>query len=200
MLYSFIIFRTTLYNMSGSPTEPLYFYYDTTIPYLSGAHLPITILAGKSLAIVTPPFPILLFVYQFKFFQAILSCCCSIRFREGLRTFMEAFQGYYWDGSDGGRDYRFFDSIYILMRMIYFLTHTMAAYYIRLTMSILVGVMYVMVRPYKRNIFNIIDGCLLVNTGFMYLLTILIYLFNQLGYGISFIKVAAPVVFVLPLV
>ena len=167
---------TTLYNITGSPTEPLYFYYDANIQYLSGTHLPLAILTGISLAIVILPLPILLFFYQFKFFQAILSCCCSTRIREGLRTFVEAFQGHYRDGSDGGRDYRFFASIYILLRIVVFSSRDfplLVEIHTNLILCILVGVVYAMVRPYKQNIFNIIDGLILVNTGFLYLFTIL---------------------------
>ena len=193
---------TTLYSITGSPTEPLYFYFDATIPYLSGAHLPITILAGISLVTVTLPLPILLFAYQFKFFQAILSCCCSTRFREGLRTFMEAFQGYYRDGSDGGRDYRFFASIYILMRTVLLILQQVSpssALITVLILSMLVGVIYATVRPYKQNIFNIIDGFILGNTGFVHIFEILVYLLASAGSEIPFLKILGPALMVLPL-
>ena len=198
-----VFLRTTLYNITGSPREPLYFYFDANVQYLSGTHIPLVILSGISLATVTLPLPILLFFYQFKFFQAILSCCCSTRIREGLRTFVEAFQGHYRDGSDGGRDYRFFASIYILLRIIAFSSRNIVGFVavaINLIPCTLVGVMYAMVRPYKQNIFNIIDGFILVNTGFLYLFTILAYLLNQVGNEISFVKLLIPVLFVLPLV
>ena len=195
--------RTTLYNITGSPTEPLYFYFDANVQFLRGTHLPLAIPAGISLAIVTLPLPILLFFYQFKFFQAIISSCCSTRIREGLRTFVEAFQGYYRDGSDGGRDYRFFASIYILLRIIAFSTRNfpfLVSFATNLISSILVGVIYAMVRPYKQNIFNIIDGFILVNTGFLYLFTILADLLTQVRNRISFIKILIAVSLVLPLV
>ena len=194
---------TTIYNITGSAKESLYFYYDANIQYLSGIHLPLAILAGISLATVTLPLPILLFFYQFKFFQAILSCCCSTRIREGLRTFVEAFQGYYRDGSDGGRDYRFFASIYILLRIIVFSSRDFTLLVVIVTnliSCILVGVVYAMVRPYKQNIFNIIDGFILVNTGFLYLFTILIFLLTQVRNWISFIIILSLALFVLPLV
>ena len=193
--------RTTLYNITGSPAEPLSFYFDANVQYLSGTHLPLAILAGISLAIVILPLPILLFLYQFKFFQAILSCCCSTRIREGLRTFVEAFQGYYRDGSDGGRDYRFFASIYILLRIIVFSSRNftiLVAIVTNLISCILVGVIYAMVRPYKQNKFNIIDGFFLVNTGFLCLFTILVL--TQVGNGIFFIEILIAVLLVLPLV
>ena len=193
---------TTLYNITGSPTKPLYFYYDANIQYLSGTHLPLAILTGISLATITLPLPILLLFYQFKFFQAILSRCCSTRIREGLRTFVEAFQGYYRDGSDGGRDYRFFASIYIILRIIAFSSRNfkfLVAIDITLT-SCTLGVIYAMVRPYKQNIFNIIDGFILVNTGFLNLFIILADLLTQVGNRISFIKIIIAVSLVLPLV
>ena len=194
---------TTLYNITGSPTEPLYFYYDANIQYLSGTHLPLAILAGISLATITLPVPILLFFYQFKFFQAILSCCCSTRIREGLRTFVEAFQGHYRDGSDGGRDYRFFASIYIILRILAFSSRNfkfLVTIVTTLTSCTLVGVIYAMVRPYKQNIFNIIDGFILVNTGFIYLFTALAYLLSQVRNRIYFIIIIDLALFVLPLV
>ena len=198
-----VFLRTTLYNITGSPKESLYFYFDANVQYLSGTHLPLVILAGISLAIVILPLPILLFFYQFKFFQAILSCCCSTRIREGLRTFVEAFQGHYRDGTDGGRDYRFFASIYILLRILAFSIRNLSFLVTNVTnliSCILVGFIYATVRPYKQNIFNIIDGFFLVNTGFLYLFTILAFLLTQVGNGISFIKILIPVLFVLPLV
>ena len=195
--------RTTLYNITGSPTEPLYFYFDANVQYLSGTHLPLAILAGISLAIVTLPLPTLLFFYQFKFFQAILSCCCSTRIREGLRTFVEAFQGHYRDGTDGGRDYRFFASIYIILRIFVFSSRgftPLVEFVTKLILCILVGVVYAMVRPYKQNIFNIIDGLILVNTGFQYLFTILIFILTQVRNGTTCIIILSLVLFVLPLV
>ena len=171
--------------------------------YLSDTHLRLAILAGISLAIVTLPLPILLFFYQFKFFQAILSSCCSTRIREGLRTFVEAFQGYYRDGSDGERDYRFFASIYILLRIIAFSIRNLPFLVTNVTnliSCILVGVIYAMVRPYKQNIFNIVDGLILVNTGFLYLFIILADLLNQVRNGIPFIIILILVSLVLPLV
>ena len=181
-----VFLRTTLYNITGSPREPLYFYFDASVQYLSDTHLSLAILAGISLAIVTLPLPTLLFFYQFKFFQAILSCCCSTRIREGLRTFVEAFQGYYRDGTDGGRDYRFFASIYILLRILAFSIRNLPFLVTNVTnliSCILVGVMYTVVRPYKQNIFNIVDGLILVNTGFLYLFIILADPLNKSGMG-----------------
>ena len=110
--------RTTLSNITGDSLQPLYFYFDANVEYLRGPHLPIAILAGINLVVIILPLPFLLMLYQFRFFRKCLTCCCSNGFKEGLRTFMEAFQGYYRDGSDGGHDYRYFSCIYIFLRML----------------------------------------------------------------------------------
>lgn len=195
---------TVLHDISRSSNDSLYFYFDGSVRYLSDAHRPLAIIAGICLVTITMPLPVLLIFYQFKFFQSILSCCCSIRIREGLRTFMEAFQGYYHDGSDNGYDCRFFASVYILLRMVKFVLtfHDFAISASTVAMSmlyILVGVTYIMVRPYKQNIFNIIDGFLLIDLGFLHILASLIFLHIYAGSGISFLNVLYPVLMLLPL-
>ena len=87
-----------------------YLYYDASIPFFKGAHL---IYASFTLLIVIIViiFPlILLLLYPMKCFQKCLNRC-GLNF-QGLRFFMECFQGCFRDKTDGGMECRYFAAVY----------------------------------------------------------------------------------------
>ena len=89
---------------------------DEAIMYLSEDHYMFALLAIVLLSIFLILPMILLFIYPFSCFQRALN-------KTGLnslilRTFIDSFQGYYKDGTDGTKDYRFFSGFLLLGPLI----------------------------------------------------------------------------------
>ena len=90
-------------------------YYDPSIEYFGREHLPYALLA-ISILIVFIVFPTsLLLCYQFKIYRK-----CLKKFMKkdtALDRFVDAFQKYYKDGSDGTWDCRWFAGFFILFKL-----------------------------------------------------------------------------------
>ena len=90
-------------------------YYGGTVEYFRGEHIPFAVLASIVLLLFTF-LPILLCLYP---------CQCFHRFLNryhinspALHQFMDTFQGYYKDGTNGTRDYRYFVALFLILRVI----------------------------------------------------------------------------------
>ena len=94
-------------------------YYDGTITYFGMEHLPYALTAIIVLVVFTFLPILLLFLYPCKCFQTFLNRahCRS----QALHAFIEAFQGCFKDGTDGGRDCRYFAAFYLLIRVLAYL-------------------------------------------------------------------------------
>ena len=70
----------------------------------------------------------------------------------------DAFQGCYKNGTNGTRDYRYFAGLYLLFRII-LLTEfiTRFSYMWLIPFPVVVSLLFAYFRPYKNNLFNIID-------------------------------------------
>ena len=134
--------------------------YDPTVVYLSSEHAPFAFIGVFFLLTfgLIPPF--LLTFYQFKCFQR---CLNRLKLnRNGLRIFMDSFQGCYKDGKDGGPDRRFFAGLYFIFRLVIFtlfdMTNTLSTTYISLLIAcILFGITTVLVQPYKKTFYTCLD-------------------------------------------
>lgn len=147
-------------NSINSSVEERVVNYDPTVEYLSTEHAPFAAIGVFFLLTFGLIPPLLLTFYQFKFFQR-----CLNRFnlnRNGLRIFMDAFQGCYKDGKDGGPDRRFFAGFYFIFRLIIFaifntvsiLSHT---YMVLLVAFIVFGILTVLAQPYKNSFYTYLD-------------------------------------------
>ena len=103
----------TVYNEHGSRLG-YYMYYDATVEFMGQQHMPYFIIATTVLFIAIL-FPLLLMLYPMKWFQVFLNKCHLNS--PGLRMFMECFQGYYRDRSDGGWECRWFAALYPTLRI-----------------------------------------------------------------------------------
>ena len=141
-------------------SEQLYYY--PIISANSQQHFPFIVLA-YSLTTVFVYIPIILLCcYPFKYFKRALFCCCSKR-RLVADLFMDTFQGYYKDGTNGTYDWRFLSGLYPLLLAVtltalnqkyrYHNGH-MASYF--LTCAI-----FSLVRPYKKLVHNLVEILLL---------------------------------------
>ena len=108
-----LLTASQLYNEHGSRLG-YYMYYDETVEFMGQQHMPYFIIATTVLFIAIL-FPLLLMLYPMKWFQVFLNKCHLNS--PGLRMFMECFQGYYRDRSDGGWDCRWFAALYPTLRI-----------------------------------------------------------------------------------
>ena len=108
-------------NIYGQTLSKWYLYWDGTIEYFGNKHLPYAILA-LVVAIVFNILPLLLLcLYPSRRFQTCLHQCRLQN--QILHTFMDAFQGWYKDGTNGSHDCRWFAGLYLFIRIL-FLTMT----------------------------------------------------------------------------
>ena len=134
--------------------------YDPTVAYLSAEHAPFAVIGALFLLTFGLIPPLLLTFYQFQFFQRCLNRCKLNR--NGLRIFMDAFQGCYKDAKDGGPDRRYFSGLYFIFRLIIFalfdtISRLSITYMWLLTICILFGLITAMVQPYKKSFYTYLD-------------------------------------------
>ena len=166
----------TTFNITGLSTtvnvtrevSKTFLYFEPSIETFSTAHLPYAIpaMAVFSTFILIPP--VLLILYPTKIFQKCLGCCDQ-RWH-ALHTFVDAFQGCYKDGTNGTRDCRYFAGLYLLLRIVLFIMHTVTVplglgWIIPGVLFILFSWCFATFRPYKIRIFNIVDGTLMSGFG-----------------------------------
>ena len=167
---------TLVYNSTGAMLGSM-LYYDTSVVLFSREHLPFAVLAIFVL-LTFNILPLLVVVlYPTQVFQKCLNCC-RIRWH-AVHAFADAFNGCYKDGTNGTWDYRYFAGFYLLLRILYLFhsllinsllrIHSSAAsiHHVCFTVGIL---LFVFCRPYKKNLFNILDSffsliVLLQNSG-----------------------------------
>ena len=168
---------------------PRVLYYDASVVFFSREHLPFVFLAIFVL-LTFNILPLLVVVlYPTRVFQKSLNCF-RIRWL-AVHAFADAFNGCYKDGTNGTWDYRYFAGFYLLARIIYLLHSDMNGYTnnhmynllcssVMFNVCITVGILlFVFCRPYKKNLFNILDSffflfVLLMNSGIYSVCTILL--------------------------
>ena len=160
LLVSFSLLTPTDILITNGTSVGKIMNYDPSVDFFQGDHLPFAILALVILITIGAIPPLLLLLYPSHRFQRLLS---FFKLQShGLQTFVDAFQGCYKNGADGGPERRFFAGIYFLFRIIVFLIFTTAtsiqkmftALQITYTVYILAFVIF---RPYKKDRYNILD-------------------------------------------
>ena len=139
--------------------------FDPSVEFFQGDHLPFAILALIILLTIGAFPPLLLLLYPSHTFQRFLS---FFKLQShGLQTFVDAFQGCYKNGADRGPERRYFAGIYFVFRIIVFLIFTVVdsiqkRYTILQATFIIFIVVFVIVRPYKKDRYNILDVAFLL--------------------------------------
>ena len=150
---------TELYNNRGERVGPAVVYYDASIESFSRQHLPFAVLA-ISVLLVFVVFPLLLLLlYPMRSFQRCLGYCSRIRW-QFLHTFADAFQGCYKNGTNGTCDCRYFAGLYLFFRIVIlaaFISPSPYMWLILIPFSVVASLSVAYFRPYKNNLFNIID-------------------------------------------
>ena len=170
------------YDSSGKQVGPRVWYYDATVQLFSKQHAPYAALAIAVLVIYVLLPPLLILVYPLKKFQ---KCLRRSRFRlQALHTFMDAFQGCYKNGTDGGRDCRYFAALYFFV-ILSFLTArlivTTGQQAIQVAIFVLAAVIIAFFKPYRKTVYNTLDVFMLLLLAFLFFLFVLVIMYNAVG-------------------
>ena len=172
LLYTsmYILIPTRVYQYhktsdgSGVLTTKLCLYSDPTLLYFSSKHLPYALLALFFLSIFFILPMVLLFIYPLSCFQKFLNKI-SLNFLI-LHTFLDVFQGYYKNGTNGTKDYRCFSGFLFFFPFVGYITFfvTKCSFlYLLLSFFTLVYLSLVLVlKPFKRSFHNQVTVLMLI--------------------------------------
>ena len=160
-----LLVPTRVYHVNGSLVG-MYLYYDATIEYFGDKHLPFAVLA-LFVMLVFIFFPLLLLLlYPMRFFQRCLGRC-GVRWH-ALHIFIDAFQGYYKDGTNGTRDCRYFATALLICRIVLFLIFAFSPTALFYGVAVLVfmglAMAIAITQPYKAefSMYNTVDSILVL--------------------------------------
>ena len=190
LFVSFTLLRyTPIQNSRGALVAPRVLYYDASVTFLSREHLSFALLAIFVLFTFNILPLLVVVLYPTRVFQKCLNCF-RIRWL-AVHAFADAFNGCYKDGTNGTWDYRYFAGFYLLGRIVFLFNnehitslHYYAACY---TVGIL---LFVFCRPYKKNLFNILDS-------FFFLFVILMYVHDYRGIALAVVLMFYFMVYIL---
>ena len=127
-----------------------------------------------SMIVIFNLLPLLLFLsYPTKCFQHLLGCFPNVNWHP-LRAFMDIFQNFYEDGTDGSRDCRYFSGL----NFVVIISLLIPAFDVRLQTifaSLIYSYMILIMRPYRKSILNYWDSL-------VFFLYALIFLFLHIDY------------------
>ena len=156
-----LLSTTTLYDSEGQRVGPTMVYYDASIGYFSVQHLPFALLAIFVLCVFVVFPALVLLLYPTRIFQRSLGCW-RVKWHV-LHAFADTFNGYYKNGTEGTRDYRFFAGLYIMFRLLPLLLVLQIGLYnwiIPIVSCAIASLLFALLRPYKDNWINIWDSVL----------------------------------------
>lgn len=204
MLVSFdLLYPVPVFNEYGAVAKRT-LNFQQNISYLSKEHLPFAFLAIVVLILLVVLPPLLFLVYPMKCCQR--SCIQYPCNKAGLTQFVEIFQGCFKDGTENTRDYRWFAIFYFALRFAMFVTH-MIGYGGRPKTSFLLpaivllgaSLTILLLRPYKRNLYNAVDGVMLACSSVMCFLQSVMVLIPDTTEG-KVLQITIQIGFFLPLV
>ena len=154
-----LLSATKLFDAEGQRVGPTVVYYDASIEYFGSTHLPFALLAIFVLCVFVVLPALVLLLYPTRIFQRSLGCC-RVRWL-ALHAFADTFNGYYKNGTEGTRDYRFFAGLYLIFRILPLLIVLQISLYtwvLGITSCAIVSLLFALLRPYKDNWINIWDS------------------------------------------
>ena len=136
-------------------------YYDSSIEYFGREHLPYALLAIGILTVFIAFPTSLLMCYQCKLFHKCLRKC---HIKDAmLDEFVNTFQKYYKDGSNGTWDCRWFAGFFILLKSLAYVTYAVSlsgiSYFLLIFLLQIGAIIILIVEPYKEEhkVFNVIS-------------------------------------------
>ena len=153
-----ILLPVQVYNVHQEVVG-IYVFYDSSYKYFSKEHLPYYAITAIMIFLVFILSPLMLLcLYPMSCFQRCLSFC---RLNNHiLCTFVDAFQGHFKDGTESGtHDYRWFAGAYFLGRIIVLyiilaIVEDSTIYTLTGISSILLGMLIIVLQPYKSRKMN----------------------------------------------
>ena len=146
-----LLIPTMLYTPDGTPIG-LYLYYDASVQYFHGHHLPYALLAFTVLTVFILPLT-LLTLYPWRLFRKCLMKCKL--HNTTLISFVHTFQQYYKDGRNGSMDCSRFGGFYFVVRigmfLIYAFTLNDISYLCFAGFAILLVIFVLVIQPYKKD-------------------------------------------------
>ena len=200
-----LITSTTVYNAAGSWLG-YFLFYDATVEYMGPDHRPYDVLAIL-VVVVGVLFPlVLLSLYPMQWFQKCLNRCGLNS--PGLQIFMQCFQGYYRDRTDGGRECRYFAAVYPAFRIAAYVMFSITlgnTFYLEfMFLCAIVTVIIVFVSPYKEPYkkYNKLDIAMILSSGgvvgaFLFIVTVSYKSrgSNPIGYIFSYLFSFVPLLY-----
>ena len=203
LMWSFA--RTWNVNGTVQAQDPnLYYslYFDATVNiFIQSSNLGYAVLAMFAFVIFVCTPPVFLLLYPTKPFLKCLNCC---RLRGPVvQAFVDAFQGDFKDGTNSTRDYRYFAGLYFLLRLgtrLVEFAQISAYLFICIVVYTVTALVFAIVKPYKNNVYNIVDSVLFGVMALVYITVLYGYLFLIVGAGnATWILVVLDVLTSLPL-
>ena len=159
-------------------------YYDQTVDCHDQAHFIFPTLAICVLIVFIISPVLLLILYPTRLFRRCIMFCGSRRWN-ALRTFVEAFQGEYKDGTNGTCDLRIFSALFFILRILALVSYLQHHYrtqwpllWIQVVVTVTVLCVITITRPYKENYRNIVDSLMLTVIVLLILIFITILYFQ----------------------
>ena len=159
-----LLMPVLVYDQNGHTLPQLYLFNQGDVAFFGSHHLPYACLALFFLLTFTLLPMLLLFLYPCSCFQIYLN---RTGFRcQSLHIIMDTFQGHYKDGTNGTRDLRFFSGLYLLLRVVLYIsavvTYQVASYAYTTLIVAIMAFSVALARPYKNNLYTMIDTVFLV--------------------------------------
>ena len=168
-----ILNGTILYDIDGNRAA-LVPYFSTENDYFYGEHAAFATLAILTVSTLVAIPPIVLLLYPLRKCHVCMSVFCRPRLQNGLRTFVESFQGSYKDGTSNRYDFRYTAGWYFLLRIIVTVGGADNAFSphfgreaIALTLFI-TAVAFALLQPYKKYLLNVVDTFHFVTLSLIY--------------------------------
>ena len=167
-----LIFAVPLYDCSNTGSSNTLLLYDPSIRFLHSNHIPYVVLALSIIAVFVVLPPLLLLLYPTRVFRACLSFM-GFRRWDILHLVMDVFQGWFKDKTENQVDYRSFSALYLLLRILFalvsiaILLNIFSRYYWSFigVFHILLGALFLTIKPYKKKWMNRTDGLFLFTLG-----------------------------------
>ena len=169
-----LLSNVEIYNIHGK-TDSKVLLYDPTVKYLHSEHIPYVILASSILVVFICVPPLFLLLYSMKIFRKCLQLL-KIRW-DIVNHIMDIFQGWYKDGTEGTRDYRFISGLYFFLRislgceimMMLSIDYGKDLWLWEIPIPgiahIMLGVFFFAAKPYKGMYMNHADGLIFILFG-----------------------------------
>ena len=200
LFISFQLLSTTnLYDSEGQRVGPTMVYYDASIEYFSVQHRPFALIAIFVLCVFVVLPALVLLLYPTRAFQKSLGCC-RVRWH-ALHAFADTFNGYYKNGTEETRDYRYFAGLYVIFRILPLLlvleNNPLFVWMQAIVFSAIVSLLFALLRPYKDNWINIWDSVLFGLFSFIFFWVMYTEYIGRLPLAVVGVIATAPLIYII---